>query len=682
MGDHKISLGDGAGGVDNPALELTEPEGNPETAAHQQPPKPKEEGNAPKARFRRIEKVTRPFSKAKGFCSAHAKLLRRIFLGILCAGYVAYFVAACWLNFDRALALVVLTGLAVCFMAYSLVKRWWGAKIVRMLRPCGKCFQKAWPWLKWVLCAAALVALVAWLVLDVSQRREQLVSLGGFAVLVVMLFLCSKHHAAVSWRAVFWGLGLQFVLGVLIIRTEPGFQAFQWLGAQIQTFLNYTTAGSSFVFGDKLIQEVFAFQALPSIVFFSCVMSILYYLGVMQFFILKLSWLLQITMGTAATESLSMVGNIFVGMTEAPLLIRPYLLDMTRSEIHAVMTGGFATIAGSVMGVYISFGIDASSLIAASVMAAPCALAMAKLVYPEVEESKFRSRDGVRIASGEEKNVLEAAGNGAAASVGLVANIAANLIAFLAVLEFIDAALSWLGGMVDLPELSFQLICSYVLVPLAFLLGASWEDAPLVAELLGIKIFLNEFVAYQQLSTYKQKRLDGLPEWNGTQKQWISASSPARRSRRPADARVRLQAVRSEIITTYALCGFANLSSIGIMLGGLSSMAPQRKSEFSSIVLRALFTGACVSLINACVAGILYVPRDAIDCLQLFGSANLTSTSFPVYVCCSDLFGSTSTDGNGSLSFSGIWQSVDLGTSANYLQRCCGHYNATACAKP
>uniref|UniRef100_A0A8D2JD49 Sodium/nucleoside cotransporter n=1 Tax=Varanus komodoensis TaxID=61221 RepID=A0A8D2JD49_VARKO len=498
-----------------------------------------------------------------GFCSAHAKLLRRIFLGILCAGYVAYFVAACWLNFDRALALVVLTGLAVCFMAYSLVKRWWGAKIVRMLRPCGKCFQKAWPWLKWVLCAAALVALVAWLVLDVSQRREQLVSLGGFAVLVVMLFLCSKHHAAVSWRAVFWGLGLQFVLGVLIIRTEPGFQAFQWLGAQIQTFLNYTTAGSSFVFGDKLIQEVFAFQALPSIVFFSCVMSILYYLGVMQFFILKLSWLLQITMGTAATESLSMVGNIFVGMTEAPLLIRPYLLDMTRSEIHAVMTGGFATIAGSVMGVYISFGVSLPQG-----GALPCASSClcCLVCWPR-----------------EEKNVLEAAGNGAAASVGLVANIAANLIAFLAVLEFIDAALSWLGGMVDLPELSFQLICSYVLVPLAFLLGASWEDAPLVAELLGIKIFLNEFVAYQQLSTYKQKRLDGLPEWNGTQKQWIS--------------------VRSEIITTYALCGFANLSSIGIMLGGLSSMAPQRKSEFSSIVLRALFTGACVSLINACVAG-------------------------------------------------------------------------------
>ncbi|KAJ6664115.1 hypothetical protein lerEdw1_008330 [Lerista edwardsae] len=506
---------------------------------------------------------------------------------LLSQAYLAYFIAACWLDFQRALALVVLTCLGVSLVIYSVIKKCWGSKIVQLLSPCGKCCRGSWPWLKWVLCVIILIALIAWLVLDMSQRKEQLVSLAGLCVLVLILFLCSKHHRAVPWRAVFWGLGLQFILGVFIIRTDPGFQAFQWLGAQIQTFLNYTTAGSRFVFGDQLIQEVFAFQTLPIIVFFSCVMSVLYYLGVMQWVILKLSWLLQITMGTAATESLSVVGNIFVGMTEAPLLIRPYLPDMTRSEVHAVMTGGFATIAGSVMGAYISFGIDASALIAASVMAAPCALAMAKLVYPEVEESKFRSREGVKIARGEEKNVLEAAGNGAAVSVGLVANIAANLIAFLAVLEFINATLSWLGDMVNVPELSFQMICSYVLVPVAFLLGASWEDAPLVAEMLGIKIFLNEFVAYQQLSTYKERRLAGLPEWDGTQKQWI--------------------APRSEIITTFALCGFANLSSVGIMLGGLTSMVPQRKGEFSSIVLRALFTGACVSMINACLAGIVGV---------------------------------------------------------------------------
>uniref|UniRef100_A0ACB8E4G6 Uncharacterized protein n=1 Tax=Sphaerodactylus townsendi TaxID=933632 RepID=A0ACB8E4G6_9SAUR len=540
----------------------------------------------------------------------------------LVPAYLAYFIAACVLDFQRALALVVLTCLAVFLGLYTLVKKLCGATIARALSPVGKCFQKSWFWLKWVLCVVILIGLITWLVLDISQRREQLVSLAGFCTLALMLFVCSKHHRAI--------------------------------------FLNYTTAGSRFVFGDQLIQNVFAFQALPIIVFFSSVMSVLYYLGVMQWIILKLSWILQITMGTAATESLSVVGNVFVGMTEAPLLIRPYLLDMTKSEVHAVMTGGFATIAGSVLGAYISFGIDASSLIAASVMAAPCALAMAKLIYPEVEESKFRSREGVKIACGEEQNILEAISNGAAVSVGLVANIAVNLIAFLAVLEFINATLAWLGNLVNITGLSFQLICSYVLMPLAFLLGASWEDAGLVAEMLGVKFFLNEFVAYQQLSTYKQRRMDGRPEWDGANKQWIS--------------------VRAETITTFALCGFANLSSIGIMLGGLSSLAPQRKSEFSSIVVRALLTGACVSLMNACIAGILYVPRGEVtDCLSFFNATDLSSTSYPVYVCCTDLFGST-TGMNGP--FTGAWGHQDILITRMYLQQCCSHYNVTVCTKP
>ncbi|XP_048338003.1 sodium/nucleoside cotransporter 2-like [Sphaerodactylus townsendi] len=649
-----MSLEERDSGHENPALELAECEGNPETTVIQ------EEKHAQHAPFQKWKKAAEPFSKTRRFYKSHASVLHKIFLGVLGAAYLAYFIAACVLDFQRALALVVLTCLAVFLGLYTLVKKLCGATIARALSPVGKCFQKSWFWLKWVLCVVILIGLITWLVLDISQRREQLVSLAGFCTLALMLFVCSKHHRAVSWRAVFWGLGLQFLLGVFIVRTDPGFQAFQWLGEQVQIFLNYTTAGSRFVFGDQLIQNVFAFQALPIIVFFSSVMSVLYYLGVMQWIILKLSWILQITMGTAATESLSVVGNVFVGMTEAPLLIRPYLLDMTKSEVHAVMTGGFATIAGSVLGAYISFGIDASSLIAASVMAAPCALAMAKLIYPEVEESKFRSREGVKIACGEEQNILEAISNGAAVSVGLVANIAVNLIAFLAVLEFINATLAWLGNLVNITGLSFQLICSYVLMPLAFLLGASWEDAGLVAEMLGVKFFLNEFVAYQQLSTYKQRRMDGRPEWDGANKQWIS--------------------VRAETITTFALCGFANLSSIGIMLGGLSSLAPQRKSEFSSIVVRALLTGACVSLMNACIAGILYVPRGEVtDCLSFFNATDLSSTSYPVYVCCTDLFGST-TGMNGP--FTGAWGHQDILITRMYLQQCCSHYNVTVCTKP
>ncbi|XP_065544862.1 sodium/nucleoside cotransporter 1 isoform X7 [Lathamus discolor] len=605
------------------------------------------------------------------------------------AAYLCYFIVACWLNFQRALPLVVMTAVVVFFICWSLFKKNCGAKVLLLLSPIRKCFKRSWLWLKWLLWVALLGGLIIWLALDTARNPEQLISLAGFCFLVLFLFACSKHHSAVSWRAVSWGLGLEFVFGLFILRTTPGIQAFQWLGDQIQFFLGYTTAGSSFVFGNMLIEEVFAFQSLPIVVFFSCVMSILYYLGIMQWLIVKvgpltwlwggsgkknlvdslttvtslrdvpgklISWILQVSMGTTSTETLSVAGNIFVGQTEAPLLIRPYLADMTHSEIHAVMTGGFSTIAGSVMGAYISFGIDAASLIAASVMAAPCALAMSKLVYPEVEESKFKGKASIRLAKGEEQNILEAASNGAAASVGLVANIAANLIAFLAVLEFINAALRWFGEMVDIEGLSFQVICSYVLMPVAFLMGADWADSPLVAELLGMKIFLNEFVAYQQLATYKKKRLSGLEEWDGSRKQWISE--------------------RAESITTFALCGFANLSSIGIMLGGLASMVPQRKGDLASIVLRALLTGTCVSMLNACLAGLLHVPTEVGDCVTFLSTANFSSTSYAMYTCCKQLFASSVLD-NGTLSLTGAWAGQAEGMQC--LTQCCGHYNHTMC---
>ncbi|NXX15787.1 S28A2 protein, partial [Podargus strigoides] len=657
MEENQITLDNLEKGADNPAFSSRGEESLYEECNGPRG-ESKEERREGKGRFSSYcRKALQPASKAKRFCKAHAKVLRRVVLGLLGVAYLCYFIAACWLNFQRALALVVMTAVVVFFTCWSLFKKYCGAKVLQLLSPIWKCFQKCWPWLKWLLWVAILGGLITWLALDTSRNPEQLISLAGFCFLVLFLFACSKHHSAVSWRAVFWGLGLEFLFGLFVLRTTPGTQAFQWLGDQIQFFLGYTTAGSSFVFGNTLIEEVFAFQTLPIVVFFSCVMSILYYLGVMQWLIVKISWLLQVSMGTTATETLSVAGNIFVGQTEAPLLIRPYLADMTRSEIHAVMTGGFSTIAGSVMGAYISFGIDAASLIAASVMAAPCALAMSKLVYPEVEESKFKGKASIRLSSGEERNILEAASNGAAASVGLVANIAANLIAFLAVLEFINAALRWFGEMVDIEGLSFQVICSYVLMPVAFLMGADWADSPLVAELLGIKIFLNEFVAYQQLATYKKNRLSGLEEWNGSQKQWISE--------------------RAESITTFALCGFANLSSIGIMLGGLASMVPQRKGDLASVVLRALLTGICVSMLNACLAGLFHVPTEVGDCVTFLSTANFSSTSYTLYVCCKQLFASSVLE-NGTLSFAGAWAGV--AESALCLAQCCRHYNRTSCA--
>ncbi|XP_067357399.1 sodium/nucleoside cotransporter 1 isoform X1 [Channa argus] len=636
-------------GVDNQAFEIEEDNHSDTSKVKQETKKTK------KGLGTYLSNVAKPINATEDYIKSHSKTFKHIVLGILGAGYVAYFIAACVLDFHRAIALVVLTSLAVVAKSYELLKEYKGENISLCFRPAARCFKSNLKWIKWVFILLVVVLLVLWLALDTSQRPEQLISFGGVCMFIVLVFIFSAHRTAVSWRPVFWGLGMQFCIGLFVMRTQPGLVAFKWLGEQVKIFLDYTKEGSEFVFG-PLIENIFAFQALPIIVFFSSVMSILYFLGVMQWLILKISWVMQITMGTSPTETLSVAGNIFVGQTEAPLLIRPYLKKMTKSEIHAVMTGGFATIAGSVMGAFISFGIDASSLISASVMAAPCALAISKLSYPETEESPFKSEKNIKVDCGDEQNILEAASSGASASIGLVANIAANLIAFLAILAFINQALSWLGGMVGYPSITFQLICSYVFMPVAFMMGIPYDESFTVAELIGTKLFLNEFVAYEKLSQMKDKRLSGLDQIIGGETQWIS--------------------VRSEIITTYALCGFANFSSLGIVIGGLSSITPSRRSDISSLVLRAMITGTCVSLINACIAGLLFVPT--LDCVELFKISAFNATDANIQTCCQDLFQSTVY--NGTISFEGSWSTVaNASVFFSKCCECCGLSNVALC---
>ncbi|XP_034734145.1 sodium/nucleoside cotransporter 1 [Etheostoma cragini] len=637
-------------GVDNQAFEIEEDNITDTSNVKRQTKKTK------KGLGSYLSQVSKPINATEDYIKAHSKTFKYVVLGLLGAGYVAYFVAACVLDFQRSIALVVLTSLAVVAKSYELLKEYKGKSISQCFKPAVRCFKSNLKWLKWVFILVAVVLLVLWLALDTRQNPQQLVSFGGVCMFILLVFLLSAHRTAVSWRPVFWGLGLQFCIGLFVIRTQPGFIAFEWLGAQVQTFLDYTKEGSSFVFGDVLIENFFAFQALPIVVFFSSVMSVLYFLGIMQWLILKISWVMQITMGTSPTETLSVAGNIFVGQTEAPLLIRPYLKDMTKSEIHAVMTGGFATIAGSVMGAFISFGIEASALISASVMAAPCALAISKISYPETEESPSKSEKNIKVACGDEQNILEAASSGASASIGLVANIAANLIAFLSILGFINAALRWLGGMVGYPEITFQMICSYVFMPVAFMMGVPYDESFTVAELIGTKLFLNEFAAYEKLSVLKSNRLNGLDKIVGGVTQWISK--------------------RSELITTYSLCGFANFSSLGIMIGGLSSICPSRRGDVSSLVMRAMLTGTCVSLINACIAGLLTVPP--LGCVNLFETTAFNTTDANVQTCCRELF--ESTINNGTISFTGSWSNVaNVTVFFSKCCQCCGLSNVTVC---
>ena len=284
-------------------------------------------------------------------------------------------------------------------------------------------------------------------------------------------------------------------------------------------------------------------------------------------------------MGTSPAESFNAAGNIFIGQTEAPLLIRPFLEGMTESELHAVMTGGFATIAGSVLATYIHFGVSAHHLLTASVMSAPAALAMSKLMCPEVEEPAVKKVEDIKVEKTDEKNILEAIAVGAAMSIGLVANIAVMLIAFLSLLKCANSVLGWFGSMVGEPAFSFEYICSYLFMPFAYIMGVSWDDSFKVAELLGVKTFLNEFVAYDRFSVFIKNKAKGTGD---------TLSS------------------RSEVITTYALCGFANFGSMGIQLGGIGCLAPGKKKVLAKHVLRALVAGTLACFMTACIAGILY----------------------------------------------------------------------------
>uniref|UniRef100_A0A3Q4BDW1 Sodium/nucleoside cotransporter n=1 Tax=Mola mola TaxID=94237 RepID=A0A3Q4BDW1_MOLML len=473
-------------------------------------------------------------------------------------GCFAVVIAACVLNFHRAVGLLVIALMTVFFLVWDCSMKRYGDRIWEAIYPVRNLLSRNWFWIR-CYCAQYIVLL--------------------FKHTPKMSFFCTSSKW--SFRTLLWGMGLQFFLALLSFRTTFGLQALQWTGHQAEIFLAFTDVGSKFVFGESYTEHPFVFKVMPILVFLSSVISILYYIGFMPWLICKIGFIMQATMGTSPTESVAAAGNIFLGQTDSVLLIRPYLSKLTRSEIHAVMTGGFAGLSGTILGVYISFGVEATHLLTASVMSAPASLAIAKMFWPETETSSLTDNQDLKIDRS--TNILEAASQGATSAVGLVATIVANLIAFMALLAFFDAVLSWFGGLLDCPQLSFSLISSYMFMPLSFMMGVSWEDCFIVAELIGIKTFINEFVAYQKLSVLIKRRKAGGPEYVNNIKQYIS--------------------VHSETIATYALCGFSNFASLGMLIGALSSMAPNRRTDISSCGFRSLIAGSVSCFMTACIAG-------------------------------------------------------------------------------
>ena len=393
----------------------------------------------------------------------------------------------------------------------------------------------------------------------------------GMLVMLGIAWALSTNRRAIRWRTVVTGTALQFAFALLILKTAWGQAAFAGATTAVTAFLDFTDAGASFIFGPGFEEHFFAFKVLPTIIFFSSFITILYYLGLIQWVVKGFARVMMFVMGTSGAESLSASGNIFVGQTEAPLLIRPYVGSMTMSELMAVMTGGFATIAGGVLAAYVGMGVPAGHLIAASVMSAPAALVMAKMMFPETEES-LTAGDVKLDVEKPWANVIDAAAEGAGAGLKLALNVGAMLLAFIALIAMVNGLLGHVGGWFGYEGLTLELMLGWVFAPLAFLMGVPWAEASEVGSLLGIKTVVNEFVGYAEME------------------EMVAAG---------------LISERSEIIATYALCGFSNFSSIAIQIGGIGGIAPERKQDLARLGLRAMVAGSLACFQTATIAGLL-----------------------------------------------------------------------------
>ena len=398
---------------------------------------------------------------------------------------------------------------------------------------------------------------------------ERLISVFGLFVFLALAWLMSENRKRMNFRLIASGVALQFALGLLLLRTTFGERVFEYARIVVARIVGFSDEGAKFVFGESFTDHYVAFSVLPTIIFVSSITAVLFHLGILQIVVKAMARVMVWVMDVSGSESLAASANVYIGMTEAPLVIRPYLKTMTRSELMALMTGGMATVAGGVMAIYAGMGADAGHLVAASLMSAPAALVIAKIMVPETEESATKGVVKVEVPQ-EAANTLDAACRGAAEGLKLALNVGAMLIAFIAMV----ACLNWLLSPTEYlfgQPLTLERILGWVCAPLAWVMGVTWQDVTIVGELLGEKTILNEFIAYENLMQYKERISD-----------------------------------RSYIIATYALCGFANFGSIAIQIGGIGGLVPSRREDFAKYGLRAMIGGTLAGYMTATIAGILY----------------------------------------------------------------------------
>ena len=415
----------------------------------------------------------------------------------------------------------------------------------------------------------------------------------GLSVLIGIAWLFSNNRRAVDWRLVLTGLSLQIAFAALVLLVPGGREVFDWLGHGFVEILSFVTAGSTFIFGNLMNVEtygfIFAFQVLPTIIFFAALMGVLYHLGVMQFIVRLMALAITKVMRVSGAETTSVCASVFIGQTEAPLTVRPYISRMTESELITMMIGGMAHIAGGVLAAYVGMlgGGDpeqqafyAKHLLAASIMAAPATLVVAKLLIPETGEPLTRGTVKMEVEK-TASNIIDAAAGGAADGLKLALNIAAMLLAFIALIAMINWPLTWIGEVTGLQAMlgkptDLAAIFGWVLAPLAWVIGVPWQDATVVGSLIGQKVVINEFVAYLQLAEIVNGQVAGVTLTD-----------------------------QGKLIATYALCGFANFSSIAIQIGGIGGLAPERRSDLARFGLRAVLGGSIATFMTATIAGVL-----------------------------------------------------------------------------
>ena len=410
----------------------------------------------------------------------------------------------------------------------------------------------------------------------------------GLILIALIAYAFSTNRKAIRLRTIAWGFGLQFLFAVIVLKTGVGQRTFEILGDKIRQLLDFAAVGSSFVFGPigdrpvwaRIMNEVlgpegarysliFAFQIAPTIIFIAALFAILYYFGIMQLIVRLFAVVMNRVMKASGAESLNVAASIFMGQTEAPLTIRPYLPKMTESELMTVMTSGMAHISGGIMAAYVAFGIEPKHLLTAVIMTAPGTLMMSKMFVPETGTPETLGTVKLDMKK-TDVNVIDAAGRGTGEGLHLAMNVIAMLISFVALIALTNALMGWMGSWVGMPDLSLQQVFGWVFAPIAWSLGVAWRDAGVIGNLLGTRMVLNEFIAFAQLGPLKES-LDP----------------------------------RSFTVATFALCGFANFSSIGIQIGGIGALVPERRHDLARLGFRAMLAGTLANFVSACIAAML-----------------------------------------------------------------------------